>query len=907
EGVYRPAAFVLEPDYLLDVTSVADCFQKSGTLPEKHLLRKFLPVPSSPALMLGNVANYFLDELIQRPDITFQEVFRGVFGLRPLAFCLFDDNQVREVYQKAKGHFLTIKTILSRDFAEQGIEREQVELEPTFLSEYYGLQGRLDVLYRGGKQTKIVELKSGSVYQPNRYMISEPHFMQVLLYDLLIRSTYGHRENIVSYILYSKEQDSPLRPATRVTDKQYEALQLRNQLLATERQMAALQGPDLLQLGQQFFGRLHPKHFPDKLGFTGKDLAEVTLALHKLDPVGKLYFYAFTGFIAREHQLAKVGQHGFQHRNGQASLWLDSFSQKNDEYNLLAPLELVDNKAGEDEPLLSFARTSTSEQLTNFRVGDIAVLYPACQDRFEILRHQLFKCTIIELTKDRVVVRLRARQLRPDVFSQERQWHIEHDLLDSSFNTMYRSLFAFTRFQESARALWLGQLAPRFEPDKEVHPPLSLTQEQQRIFTKIIAAKDYFLLWGPPGTGKTSMMLRYLVEYLLDRTDEQLLLLAYTNRAVDEMCHAIESIGDQIKDDYLRIGSRYSTDARYRSQLLREKMTGLNRREDILQLISRHRIVVGTVASVSGRRELFRLKKFDRIIVDEASQILEPLLMGMLPLAKRAVLIGDHRQLPAVVAQSVKDSEVSVSELRDLGLDNLRVSLFERLYHRCRAEGWEWAYGQLSNQGRMHKQVMRFPAHHFYADRLHILPEGIPVRMRQEAPLLFGDGPFAEALDQLLSEERVVFLPTPVDESSSTQKTNRYEAARVAEVLESYLRLTAASQQTLSMGVITPYRAQIAQLRQEVLGRGLALPPELLTIDTVERYQGGARDIIIISLCTNAVQQLASLVSPDREGFDRKLNVALTRARECVVVIGNPEILAENATYAAFMNDYRVG
>ena len=98
-----------------------------------------------------------------------------------------------------------------------------------------------------------------------------------------------------------------------------------------------------------------------------------------------------------------------------------------------------------------------------------------------------------------------------------------------------------------------------------------------------------------------------------------------------------------------------------------------------------------------------------------------------------------------------------------------------------------------------------------------------------------------------------------------------------------------------SIGIITPYRAQIAQIRAVLEERGA--PLDLLTIDTVERYQGGARDVILISLCTNSLHQLSSLSSFSEEGVDRKLNVALTRAREHIVVIGNPELLRQSEIY----------
>ena len=100
---------------------------------------------------------------------------------------------------------------------------------------------------------------------------------------------------------------------------------------------------------------------------------------------------------------------------------------------------------------------------------------------------------------------------------------------------------------------------------------------------------------------------------------------------------------------------------------------------------------------------------------------------------------------------------------------------------------------------------------------------------------------------------------------------------------------------TERIGVITPFRAQIAQIRQCLYER--ELPVDLITIDTVERYQGGARDVIILSTCANNLEQVESICSLSDEGIDRKLNVAITRAREQFILIGNEELLSTTTGY----------
>ena len=478
-------------------------------------------------------------------------------------------------------------------------------------------------------------------------------------------------------------------------------------------------------------------------------------------------------------------------------------------------------------------------------------------------------------------------------------------MMDSSFMGMYRNLFQFAQFPPFKKQLLLTTAPPQ-QPEKlELTLPDELTKEQQKIFQQAISAKDYFLLWGPPGTGKTSMMLKNIVKYLLNDTDENILLLAYTNRAVDEICEAIETIDKWMTKEYIRIGSRHGANEKFHHQLLNTKIEKITTRKDLKAVIDNHRIFVSTVASMGGKQEILQLKTFHRVIIDEASQIPEPMLVGMLPHFKRFLLIGDHKQLPAVVVQRQEDSKVKDKELNEIGLLNLRDSLFERMYKQCLKNKWTWAYARLSQQGRMHEDIMKFPSEQFYQGNLKTLTLGNAKSHYQLEQLELQSSTRPCILEELLLQQRMVFLPTESDFTSLTGKTNAEEAALIAEVVEIYQKIFSNNEIPInknSIGIITPYRAQIAQIRDALQQRNI--DANELTIDTVERYQGGAREVILISLCTNKESQLTSLVSLSDEGVDRKLNVALTRARKHLVLVGNPMILNNNSIYKTLIDNY---
>ena len=908
DGIYRPRGFVLEPDFLVDVSAVADGFQNGTTHPWGYLLKKFLPFEQSLPLMLGNIANFFLDELMTNPEVTYRELTSKIFNLNPLAFCCFTDKEVRELMGRAQGHFVRLQQMAVQGFQDEGMNSEYCYLEPTFYSERYGLQGRLDLLYRSpqdGGRTAIVELKSGKPFMPNIHGISPNHYIQTVLYDFLVRSAFGSATNVGCYILYSGQEDRPLRFAPAIKAQQYEALQLRNQLLGIEYLLGQLGTgtEDLLAQTRRLFGRLDAGNFGQIKGYGARDLEAFARIFQQLTTVETSYFGAYAGFVAREHVLAKTGVQGLDQLNGLASLWLDHPADKEQNYQRLAQLQLVVNKTKEEEPILILLRTPETNPLANFRTGDIAVLFPYSEDGKGVLAHQVFKCTIIALDAEQVTVRLRCRQFNDRIFYEYDRWTIEHDLLDSSFNAYYRGLFDWAASPPDHRQLLLGQRAPQQAHLVTHHWPANLTGEQADLMDKILAAPEYFLLWGPPGTGKTSVMLHHLVSHLLLETDENILLLAYTNRAVDEICESIERIDDNLRQQYLRIGSNYGTHPQYQDQLLQNAIQDLSSRQELKDLIGSRRIFVGTVASLAGKTDLFRLKTFQRVIIDEASQILEPLLVGLLSQFKKWVLIGDHRQLPAVVAQAPELTRITDPLLIESGITELGQSLFERLYQRCQAAGWTWAYGQLTHQGRMHRDIMAYPAAHFYEGHLNCLPEATSTYQRQVAALTWQLPPDANVLEQQLLRRRLLFMATQPDLESPTLKTNRFEARLLVDLVKAFERLAQENGAPLApgkIGIITPYRAQIAQIRSLLEADGLQ--PDHYTIDTVERYQGGARDIILISLCTNAPRQIKSLSSLSSEGVDRKLNVAMTRAREHLVILGNPEILRQSPVYRELLD-----
>lgn len=888
DGIYHPVVFVRDPDYLVDVTAISECFQHNYSQPLLYLMTKFRLVDSTPAMTAGNIANMVLDELVHNPSITYEQVQQKIFSLSPLTFATYNNDEVKTLMLQVKEHYVNIRSAILNDFPKFSIGLGDITLEPSFISEKYGIQGRLDLFCKPGGESRaaIVELKSGKIFKPNKFGMNNSHYTQTLLYYLLINSVYGKKTDPSTYILYSREGVNALKYAPPLPAQQAEAIQIRNQIVYVESELCQLDKSegDILTL-------LRPDLIPDKSGFTVADLANFQSTYLSASNLSRQYFKTFVAFTAREQWLSKAGAEGQDTSRGLAALWHKSLIEKQEDFEILAFLELKDADVKAGDPVIIFDRTEKTQQMANFRVGDIAVLYPVKSEGEGILNNQLYKCSIIDINKAQIKVKLRYRQVDDSNFNEFKIWHLEPDSMDTVYQAQYRGLFAFLKSSKEFQSLLLTETAPK--------QPLLLEESTgHNILDAALAAQDYYLLVGPPGTGKTKQMLAGYVAHVLKHTDQNLLLLSYTNRAVDEICDAIEPMAS---GEYIRLGSGANCDPQFEYSLLARKMDGCSNRKELKELLNGHRIYIATVAALPSHQDIFKLKQFHTAIIDEASQILEPMLAGLLHRVRKFILIGDHKQLPAVVQQSDEQSKVDKPELLEIGLDNCRNSLFERLYSQAKKNGWTWAYGMLEKQGRMHEDICAFPSQHFYGQKLTVLDN---VEWQKD-PLNLSNPDDGDPLKRMLTNRRCLFIDSQVS-NTYRGKTNLNEAKKVVEVVRALIEIYTHNGLVLdldSIGVITPYRAQIALIRNE-LEKANADYASIL-VDTVERYQGGAKDVIIISFCVNHYRQLASLVSLSTDGkVDRKLNVALTRARKHLVLVGNKEILTENELYARLIEAY---
>ncbi len=897
-GVYTPSFIVLEPDYLLDISSLAECYKDYGSHPANYFLSRLVPIENARPLLLGNIANLFLDEWIyageKEPDYT--ECMKKAFRQYPieLAACeeLRNPQKEKEFAQDCRMHFEHIRETVQKTFLQPGynLDKNDAVLEPSYICEALGIQGRLDYMQRD--MSSFIEMKSGKADEyamQGRLEPKENNRVQMLLYMAVLEYSMGQeRRSMHPYLLYTRYP--LLYPARASWAQVRRIINLRNCIVAseygvqlhnhpsfTQRLLAQINPSVLNQKGLQ--GRFWEQYLKPSISCFGERMEQLT-------PLERTYFYTLYNFITKELYTSKSGDVNCESRTGASALWLSTLDEKRDAGEILYDLTIVENHASQAHKAFIILSIPQYEEtfLPNFRNGDVVVLYERNNGTDNVTNKMVFKGNIESITDNELRIRLRAAQQNPLVFPETSRYAVEHDTMDTTFRSMYLGLSSFMDANPERRELLLGQRPPRFDMAYEDRIART-TDDFERVALKAEAACDYFLLVGPPGTGKTSRALRRMVEHFYACPSTQVLLLAYTNRAVDEICRSLSAILPQV--DYIRVGSELSCDARFRKHLLENVLAECNNRREVNIRMADCRIYVGTVASIASKPELFKLKHFDVAIVDEATQILEPQLLGILCARfkdgrngiGKFILIGDHKQLPAVVLQSNEQSEVHDEGLRRIGLYNLKDSLFERLYRFHLQEEHCRAVDMLCRQGRMHPGVASFPNREFYAGKLEAL--GLPHQLENvDAP--------------------VRFIPSERDTESVSGKTNRNEARIVAQLAADVYHLYKETfEVNRTLGVITPYRSQIALIRKEIQALGISALNEI-SVDTVERYQGSERDVIIYSFCVNYLYQLKFLPNLTEENgvwIDRKLNVALTRARRQLYITGVPDILSHNLIY----------
>ena len=563
-------------------------------------------------------------------------------------------------------------------------------------------------------------------------------------------------------------------------------------------------------------------------------------------------------------------------------------------YNSLNQLVVEVHRQGDD-----------NEIEHNFEFGRPVAFFRV--DDKDKIKYFPFTGTVSYVDGDRMVVAVPDNGQLIDVQSAE---HVGVQLFfdETSYKMMFEALDRVIRAKGRLGYLrdlfYSHQKAETFSFSAMQFPYLNATQEE--AVNKVLRAKDVAIVHGPPGTGKTTTLVEAIYETL--RRENQVLVCAQSNMAVDWISEKLVDRGVNV----LRIGNptkvndkmlsftyerrfeahpdydqlwairkairdlrahRKRGDDKYHQKLerLKERATELELRINA-QLFGEARVIACTLVGSSSR--LLDGQKFGTLFIDEAAQALEAACWIPIRRVSRVVFAGDHCQLPPTVK--------SIAALKA----GLGKTLMERI-----VENKPEVVTLLKMQYRMNEEIMRFSSSWFYGNQVESAPE---VKYRSildlDIPMTWID----TSAFELNEDSEVSFKEQFVGESFG--RINKAEAELTLLALENYftkIGKTRILDERIDVGVISPYRAQVQYLRRLLKKKEFFKPyRSLISVNTVDGFQGQERDVILISLVrANDEGQIGFLRDL------RRMNVAITRARMKLIILGDASTMTRHPFY----------
>jgi ATP-dependent RNA/DNA helicase IGHMBP2 len=488
---------------------------------------------------------------------------------------------------------------------------------------------------------------------------------------------------------------------------------------------------------------------------------------------------------------------------------------------------------------------------------------------------------------------------------------VPNDATVSRIKAGLQKLQAFERGQERERRdILLGHKPPRFEKMPEVNFSQSLNTEQQLAVLQALSARDFSLVWGPPGTGKSTVLSEIAVQVV--RAHKRLLCVAASNTAVDrllELCldaglravrvghparvlphlqaHTLDLLVEEHQDrkaaremfdeafellGYAR-KQRHAGRSRARFANAREASAAAYQLMDearvlekraVNHLLAGAQVVCCTLAATAGH--VLAREEFDVALVDEATQATEGLTLLAFTKAPQVILAGDPKQLgPTVLSQAAAQQ-------------GLQTSLFERLLK----EHGDVVKTLLTQQHRMHERIMHFPSQEMYRGQLRAHAS---VAQRTLRELLHSD----------LEAPPLLFIDTAgkgFDEAKLPGTESLMNAGEADLVVARARALMAAGLSPTDIGIVTPYSSQAAHMREL-----LDVHPSL-EVDTVDAFQGREKEAILVSCVRSNMGQHIGFLSDLR-----RMNVALTRAKRHVCVVGDSATLSAHPFFARLIEE----
>jgi DNA replication ATP-dependent helicase Dna2 len=892
---------VLEPDTLLNITDLS----QANYCSRQYLLHRLISSPPSTATIRGNLVHSCFKELLKYHDRgELMQARKASVQESPLAFLLehldaelqrsqidlalahITPEAMREEvvphleslaawYQRERASLWDIPPSTENSITEEAVQQgNRVRAETFLLAPEIGLRGRLDLFWQQAGRQRLLELKTGGVRGD---LPKQDHRWQVFGYhaQLAVRRT-SRMKKAQATLVYSGTPTASQAYGIPFSIRELQRVcAMRNILVLSHITGIAATPPGPSKCSRCSL-LMQCERVSSALGWQPPQLeikadVQVSASHSNGDVLPALPEHPRPqdnkedqDFFARYYRLLTI--EGREAERQQALLWKERIAARKQRGVIIDDLlpQGEPQPTGQGEWLQTFSCDNQSE----LRKGDEILLSDG-----DPIRGEVVTGTIIDISANHVTV------WTPEL--------IAHPLLLDRYDNdlvhvrTLQNLMRWLDVDAHLRNLVAGRVRPRFsQHSTPTHPDFNT--EQNLAIERALQMQDYLLIQGPPGTGKTSVIAE-IVKRLVQQ-GQRVLLAAFTNQAVDNMLKRLDKEGFS---DFVRLGHERSIDESemIKSRLLKDlfdaqKANGPTPEAVVYRLLRNSSVVASTTATWSSDKYTPQPQQdrsnhplsFDVAIIDEASQLTVPALLGALRFARRFILVGDEKQLPPLVL-SKEAAEAGLSESLFAFLKRQNDDYMK--HHQDEIS----ACVPLLTQYRMNKWIANFASKVFYGG---ILQNGernrnATLRFSREEQVLDTEPTAVKAA--ICPRHPLVFLNVIEDGiEQATIKSSSSEAQAIHAVVKGLLARGIAPQ---DIGIIAPYRAQMACLRHILMDESAK---GVLTIDTVDRFQGGERSVIFISFATTSEPQgdlRDFLTNPNR------LNVALTRAQHKLILVGH--------------------
>ena len=832
---------VLEPNWLVNVTALTQF-----DFCERSLFNnRFSIQDQNEYMLLGNIVHEVFEDIltgITAPKKNFfnklnkqlkQSINSKIFEIALL------DLDVKKLELLVREHLNALYLYIKNNkgyYIDKEILTEHYILDNTL-----GLKGKIDSVIMNSKNMIAVELKTGKSWGRK----AKPgHAFQAQAYSLLLENKYRGKEIMPPIVIYSGDHqfyDMKINPLVRLgmkIDFNYKSkahvVNLRNRLIAAD--------------------------FLFKLDYEKKNHKKcnqcfqlsMCKTLNHLEPISSLdnqpiykneednysdknkyFFKTFNQYLTEESSAIKKQIGEF-------------FSKDTSERIQLGKCIEINKVTSHDDNLVILKCENYSE----LRERDRCLV----SDINGPVKGECLEASILKISEDSIQLKIR-KTLKFDP-----KW-IDSINSEAVFERNYPSII---NLLDNVKLQKLKDILINEGTSKDnnlidfenTESDFELNEAQLSAVKLALGIQDLLLIQGPPGTGKTVTIAKIVQQ--LRKEGKSILLSCFTHRAIDELIRKLETYAPEI--DFYRIGGYSSNVSNIEKDYSDVENIELEIKE-IKNSISKRSVYIGTTyAWLSGKyNKLIGNKIYDVAIMDEASQMIIPNSIGVISLASSFILVGDHFQQPPVI-QNPRAKDLSKTLFQIL-FENEKLPLNNKV--------------MLDTQHRMDPIIGNFISKTFYNNKLK---NNDNLKFER----IYKDSEKPSTMSKICDPDDIITLVHTENHNHVVTGKSVEEDAEVILDLVEFLLGKGISPK--SIGVISPYRAQVALIRRKIekftsradLG---FLSKEM--VDTIDRFQGDERDVIIFSMC------LSDSINSDLLKDKRKINVALSRAKKKLIVVGN--------------------